>query len=84
MKDSTRESLSYFGMYKELLKVRKEIAAEKVAFGGAENNCLYAQSGDTVYRRVMKVHGWTPDAGPAAPMPNGYNGYYQSERFSEK
>ncbi|MBR4430105.1 MAG: alpha/beta hydrolase [Clostridiales bacterium] len=33
MKDSTRENLSYFGLYKRLLTVKKEIQAEKVSFG---------------------------------------------------
>ena len=73
-----------FGMVETLLTLPGDKPAEAVAFGGAENNYLYAQSGDTVYRRVMKVHGRIPGAGPADPMPNGYNGYYRSERFSEK
>ena len=73
-----------FGRVETLLTLPGDKPADAVAFGGAENNYLYAQSGDTVYRRVMKVHGRIPGAGPADPMPNGYNGYYRSERFSEK
>lgn len=33
MKDSTRESLSYWGLYARMLRVRKEVAPQSVTFG---------------------------------------------------
>ena len=40
MKDSTRENLSYFGLFIKLASVRKEIIPEKVSFG-EDKNCYF-------------------------------------------
>ena len=75
-----------FGIVETLLTLPGDQPADEVAFGGPENRFLYARSGETVYRREMKVRGGFTDAGaePTEPRPNSYNGYYQSERFGVK
>ena len=40
MKDSTRENLSYFGLFLRLAAVKKEIIPEKVSFG-EDKNCYF-------------------------------------------
>ncbi len=79
MKDSTRESLSYFGMYKELLKVRKEIAAEKVAFGPHKDQYfLYFEPTKVISDKVVV---WIHGGGWNAGDPNFF--YYVGQRIAK-
>ena len=34
MNDSLRESLSYFGLYRKMFRIRKKYIPEKVSYGG--------------------------------------------------
>ncbi len=79
MKDSTRESLSYFGMYKELLKVRKEIAAEKVAFGQHKDQYfLYFEPAKAISDKVVV---WIHGGGWNAGDPNFF--YYVGQHIAK-
>lgn len=44
MKDSIRESLSYFGLYSKMLRVRKNIIPESVAFGNDKDQYFYTMN----------------------------------------
>ena len=59
LKDSTRENLSYFGLYKRLLTVKKEIPAEKVSFGDhKDQHFLYFEPEKAISDKVIIwVHG---------------------------
>lgn len=65
MKDSTRESLSYWGLYARMLRVRKEVAPQSVTFGkDRQQYFLYYEpkqikSGKT----ILWVHGGGWNAG---------------------
>ncbi len=59
LKDSTRENLSYFGLYKRLLTVKKDIPAEKVSFGDhKDQHFLYFEPEKVISDKVIIwVHG---------------------------
>ena len=59
MKDSTRENLSYFGLYKRLLTVKKDIPAEKVSFGDhKDQHFLYFEPEKVIRDKVII---WVPE-----------------------
>ncbi len=65
MKDSTRENLSYFGLFLKLAAVRKEIIPDKVSFG-EDKNCyfLYFEPGEIKSDKVVIwIHGGGWNAG---------------------
>lgn len=59
MKDSTRESLSYFGMYKEMLRVKKEVSPEHVSFGSHKDQYFYyyEPKNPRSSKIIMWIHG---------------------------
>ena len=59
LKDSTRENLSYFGLYKRLLTVKKEIPADKISFGSHKDQYyLYFEPEKVTSDKVIIwVHG---------------------------
>ena len=65
LKDSTRENLSYFGLYKRLLTVKKEIPAEKVSFGDHKDQYLLYFEPEKVSsdKVIIWVHGGGWNAG---------------------
>ncbi len=65
MRDSTRESLSYWGLYARMLRVRKEITPQTVAFGNdRQQYFLYYEPKNTTSDKVIIwVHGGGWNAG---------------------
>lgn len=65
MKDSMRESLSYWGLYNKLLRVRKEIKPQSVSFGDDSHQYfLYYEPKNMVSDKVIIwVHGGGWNAG---------------------
>lgn len=63
--DSIRESLSYFGLYRKMLRVRKSIVPEAVSFGNDKNQYfLYYEPEHTVSDKIIVwVHGGGWNAG---------------------
>ena len=63
--DSIRESLSYFGLYRKMLRVRKSIVPEAVSFGNDKNQYfLYYEPKHTAGDKIiMWVHGGGWNAG---------------------
>lgn len=59
MKDSIRESLSYFGLYSKMLRVRKNIIPESVAFGNDKDQYfLYYEPDNRISDKIiMWIHG---------------------------
>ena len=65
MKDSTRENLSYFGIYKKLLGAKKDIVPEKVSFGEDKFRyfLFYEPSQVTSDKIIFWIHGGGWNAG---------------------
>ncbi len=65
MRDSTRESLSYWGLYARMLRVRKEITPQTVSFGNdRQQYFLYYEPKNTISDKVIIwVHGGGWNAG---------------------
>lgn len=65
MKDSTRESLSYFGLYRKMFQVKKLTTPQYVSFGSDKNQYfLYYEPSSSVSNTViMWVHGGGWNAG---------------------
>lgn len=65
MKDSTRESLSYWGLYAKLLQVKKEIIPQTVSFGNdSQQYFLYYKPKHTKSDKIILwVHGGGWNAG---------------------
>ena len=59
MKDSIRESLSYFGLYSKMLRVRKNIIPESVTFGNDKDQYfLYYEPDNRIRDKIiMWIHG---------------------------
>lgn len=65
MKDSTRESLSYFGLYARLLQVKKEITPQEISFGDDKQQYFLSYEPQTVTsdKVIVWVHGGGWNAG---------------------
>lgn len=65
MHDSIRESLSYFGLYRKMLRVKKSIVPESVSFGQDKDQYfLYYEPEHTVSDKIIVwVHGGGWNAG---------------------
>lgn len=65
MKDSTRESLSYFGLYAKMLRVKKEITPQAVSFGNNKQQYFlyYEPQRITSDKIILWVHGGGWNAG---------------------
>ena len=65
MDDSIRESLSYFGLYRKMLRVKKSIVPESVSFGQDKDQYfLYYEPEHTVSDKIIVwVHGGGWNAG---------------------
>lgn len=65
MNDYWRESLSYFGLYRELSKVKKIYEPEKISFGEDKNRYFYYyEPSNTISKRIIVwVHGGGWNAG---------------------
>ena len=65
MDDSIRESLSYFGLYRKMLRVKKSIVPELVSFGQDKDQYfLYYEPEHTVSDKIIVwVHGGGWNAG---------------------
>lgn len=65
MKDSTRETLSYFGLYRKMLHVKKEITPQPVIFGNNPQQYLlyYEPKNITSDKVIVWVHGGGWNAG---------------------
>lgn len=79
MKDSTRENLSYFGLYKRLLKVKKEIPAEKISFGSHKDQYyLYFKPEKVLSDKVII---WVHDGGWQSGTPKDF--YYVGQAIAK-
>ena len=65
MKDSTRESLSYFGLYAKMLRVKKEITPQAVSFGSDKQQYFlyYEPKHSKSDKVIIWVHGGGWNAG---------------------
>ena len=65
MNDSLRESLSYFGLYKKMLRVKKEIKPQSVSFGTDKQQYFlyYEPKNRTSDKVIVWVHGGGWNAG---------------------
>lgn len=65
MKDSTRESLSYWGLYAKLLRVKKEIKPQAVSFGNDSRQyfLFYEPQHITSDKVIIWIHGGGWNAG---------------------
>ena len=65
MKDSVRESFSYFGLYRKMLRVKKNIVPEAVSFGTDKDQYfLYYEPNHAISDKlIMWVHGGGWNAG---------------------
>ena len=65
MKDSTRENLSYWGLYARLLRVKKEIKPQTVSFGNDKQQYFlyYEPKNITSDKVIVWVHGGGWNAG---------------------
>ncbi len=65
MKDSTRESLSYWGLYMKMLKVKKEIKPQSVSYGNDRQQYFlyYEPNNRTSDKVIVWVHGGGWNAG---------------------
>ena len=76
MNDYLRESLSYFGIYRELSKVKKIHKPEKVSFGDDKNQYFYYyEPSNAVSKKVIVwVHGggWNAGGAPIAYEKKSY------------
>lgn len=84
MKDSTRESLSYWGLYARMLRVKKEIKPQAVSFGNDKQQYFlyYAPKNLTSDKVILWVHGGGWNAG--SPKTFDFVGQYiakQGYRF---
>ena len=59
MKDSTRESLSYFGLFKRLLTAKKDIVPERVSYGIHKDQYFYSYEPSEIKsdKIIIWVHG---------------------------
>ncbi len=65
MKDSTRESLSYWGLYARMLRVKKEIKPQAVSFGNDKQQYFLYYEPQTIAsdKVILWVHGGGWNAG---------------------
>ena len=65
MKDSTRESLSYFGLYARMLRIKKEVKPQAVSFGNDKQQYFLYYEPQTVTsdKVILWVHGGGWNAG---------------------
>lgn len=65
MNDSMRESLSYFGLYRKMLSVKKIVEPVKVSFGNDKNQYfLYYEPEKVISEKIIVwVHGGGWNAG---------------------
>lgn len=65
MNDSLRESLSYFGLYKKMIRARKNIIPESVSFGNDKDQYFLYYEPDNVVsdKIIIWVHGGGWNAG---------------------
>ena len=65
MNDSLRESLSYFGLYKRMFRVQKNIIPEFVSFGNDKNQYFLYYEPDNILsdKIIIWVHGGGWNAG---------------------
>ncbi|MCX4340168.1 MAG: alpha/beta hydrolase [Lachnospiraceae bacterium] len=65
MKDSTRESLSYWGLYARMLRVKKEIKPQAVSFGNDKQQYFLYYEPQTITsdKVILWVHGGGWNAG---------------------
>lgn len=65
MNDSLRESLSYFGLYKKMLSVRKNIIPESVSFGNSKDQYFLYYEPDNIQSNkiIIWIHGGGWNAG---------------------
>lgn len=65
MKDSTRESLSYWGLYARMLRVKKEITPQAVSFGNDKQQYFLYYEPQTIAsdKVILWVHGGGWNAG---------------------
>lgn len=65
MKDSTREYLSYFGLYSRMFRVKKEFVPEKVSFGAHKDQYFYFyEPGKPISDKIIIwIHGGGWNAG---------------------
>lgn len=65
MNDSLRESLSYFGLYKKMFSVQKNIIPESVSFGNDKDQYFLYYEPDNIMsdKVIIWVHGGGWNAG---------------------